>query len=77
MEQMTITVKIQIVVDETDKAVSYTHLDVYKRQIYTGSGAGFDDGSVLGYAGDVRGDGACNFERYGKKCRSLQGSCCR
>lgn len=47
------------------------------RAIYTGSGAGFDDGSVLGYAGDVRGDGACNFERYGKKCRSLQGGCCR
>ena len=47
------------------------------RAISAGSGAGFDDGSVLGYAGDVRGDGACNFERYGKKCRSLQGGCCR
>ena len=25
--------------EEVDKAVSYTHLDVYKRQYYVGSGA--------------------------------------
>ena len=55
-------------------AVSYTHLDVYKRQALSRSG--FDGYLIDDHVGDMRGDDPCHRRAHAREIGYMQGLVC-